>query len=338
MSSEGDPRLAIVIPTRDRRDILLRTLAGLGKLGPEAGVELIVVDDGSSEENRSAIKAIEFPADWRVAVIEREAAGPAAARNAGVAAARAPAVLFLGDDSLPTPGLIESHLDFHARHPEPQWAMLGLVRPCPPLDRVKLQTWLHEEGTQFGYARLQPGTLVEPTCFWTSNVSVKRELLIESGGFDESFSDAACEDAELGLRLARHGMQLIYDDDALALHFHPTDLSRTLSRMARVGVAYRRLVELAPEMAAPNRPGARHRLKAAALELRCRLVPDSAADASTWRFLCDEALREAYWSADKAPSRGDFDIGGRLARMAVGRPEANPPLYVAPAATAGEPG
>jgi len=328
------PELAVVIPTRDRRDVLTETLGRLARYAAGEPIEVVVVDDGSADGSAEAAEAFARGAPWPVTVLRQGGAGPATARNAGVRAASAPACLFIGDDSLPTAGLIAAHVRCHRQRPAPEEAALGLVQPAPPLDRSPLIRWLHEEGAQFGYAHLASERPVPPENFWTSNISVKRELLVDAGGFDEGFPAAACEDAELGLRLAReHGLRLRYLPEALALHFHPTDLARTLDRMRAIGVSYRRLRELAPEMPEPSRPALRHRAKALALTaaLAARRTPRTRA--ASWRFLCDEALREAYW--DAGPQSGPPRVGRALARLALRDPLASPPAAAAPAPAAG---
>jgi GT2 family glycosyltransferase len=300
--------LSVVIPSRDREAILDETLRRL--LSDAAGlpVELVVVYDGPADGPRAA---------WRLApgsevplrVAEQASLGPAAARNRGLAMARGAACLFLGDDVWAEPGLLARHLEFHRGHPEDAAALLGLVEPAPPLDRSAFIRWLHKSGVQFGYGELAPGE-VPANCFWTANVSAKTSVVRAVGGFDEAFTDAACEDAELGLRLARAGMRLRYDPAAVALHYHPTDLTRTLARMRRVGRAFRLLEERAPELEMPRHPGIRHRAGAAALTA-------VGSREATWRFLCDEAQREAFWGVEPREGRA-LRIGDSLARRATG--------------------
>lgn len=305
----------MLIPSRERETILDETLRRLISEAAELPVELIVVYDGPADERRSA---------WRLApgsevplrVAEQPPLGPAAARNRGLAMARGAASLLLGDDVWAAPGLLERHVEFHRRNPEDAAALLGLVEPAPPLDRSPFVRWLHRSGVQFGYGSLRPGE-VEATCFWTANVSAKTSLLRDVGGFDEAFTDAACEDAELGLRLARAGMRLRYDPSASALHYHPTDLPRTLARMRRVGRAFRVLEGRAPELDMPSRPGLRHRAKAAALSaLSASGLGGGGTREATWRFLCDEAQREAFWDVEPGEGRM-LRIGEGLARRAV---------------------
>ncbi|MGI8461301.1 MAG: glycosyltransferase family 2 protein [Solirubrobacterales bacterium] len=304
-------KLSVVIPSRERERVLSETLRRLLEQANWLPVEVIVVYDGPSAERRIATEMAGTPA-IPLTVTEQPALGPAAARNRGIELARGDACLFLGDDAWPRDGLLEHHLGFHRSRPGEREAMLGRADPAPPLDRSPFIRWLHSDGVQFGYGGLKPGP-VGPECFWTANVSAKTSLLREAGGFDEAFTDAACEDAELGLRLARAGMRLTYDPEAITDHYHPTDLERTIGRMRRVGRAYRVLEPRAPELPMPTPPSAKHRLKAAAL---APLALVGADQRRTWRFLCDEAQREAYWRVEP-PAGRRLAIGDRLARVAI---------------------
>jgi GT2 family glycosyltransferase len=310
--------LSIVIPSRDRERVLSETLRRLFEQAAELPVEIIVIYDGPGAERRIATERPQGEGP-PLRVIEQEPLGPAAARNRGIDAAAGAATLFLGDDAWPATGLLRHHLDFHRARPGEADAMLGRVVPAPPLDESEFIVWLHTEGVQFGYGGLSRGE-VPPTCFWTANVSAKTSLLRGAGGFDEEFTDAACEDAELGLRLASAGMRLVYEPEALAEHYHPTDLPATLGRMRRVGAAFTVLARKAPELPMPSRPAAKHRAKAAALT---PLAAAGLGHAATWRFLCDEAQREAFWGIE--PQRGRaLAIGDDLARIASRRMPATP--------------
>src|SRR5947209_4843962 len=142
------PRLSVIIPTYNRRPILERCLGALARqtVGSEA-FEVIVVDDGSSDGTLAAL------AEWARAlpyVLRPEAQenqGPAAARNRGLAAARAPWVLFLGDDILATPALIEQHLVWHAHDPGDELAVLGFITWDPALRITPLMRWLEKSGS-----------------------------------------------------------------------------------------------------------------------------------------------------------------------------------------------
>lgn len=314
----ADPELTVVIPTRGRRAILRETLARLQPQAAEAQAEVVVVvdgpDEGSAEDARRA----------GARVIEQAAAGPAAARNRGIAVAAAPVCMFTGDDILPREGLLRRHVAHHRADPSGDEALLGRVVPAPPLDAAPFIVWLHEQGVQFAYAALVDGAEVDPRCFWTANVSVATARLRSVGGFDEAFATAACEDTDLGLRLAQAGTRLRYDAGAVGEHLHPTDLRRTLDRMRGVGEAFRLLETRAPELPMPRRPGLRHRVKAGLLTVAslARVRPTRIRH-ETWRFLCDEVQREAFWR--EPPGAGSPRIGRLLARVAERDPLARPP-------------
>ena len=319
--------LSVVIPTRDRRDVLLETLARLERTGAEPdAVEVVVVDDGSSDGTPSAVRTFADTTRLMVRLVEQEGAGPAAARNRGVATACGSVCLFLGDDTWPRGDLLSHHLAFHHEHPEREDALLGLVVWAPPLDRSPFMQWLVNSGVQFEFHNLPP-TLesVGGRFFYTSNVSAKTELLRAVSAFDESFPGAAGEDVDLGLRLERVGMRLAHHPDAVVEHWHPTDLSATLKRMWVVGQASARLAPRHPQRPVPRPPGARHRVKAAVLTvLATAPARPRPLQEEIWRFLCHEAFREAYWAEENEQPERLPRIGVRLARRARREPAARP--------------
>jgi hypothetical protein len=160
--------------------------------------------------------------------------------------------------------------------------------------------------------------------FYSSNVSAKVDLVAQAGGFHEEYVHAAAEDTDLGLRLERAGMRLAYDAEAAAYHYHPADLESTLRRMWTVGRGQAMLASRVAEAPRPGRPGPRHRLGAAALLAASVALPRAErVRHETWRFLCHEATREAFWGVSPGPGR--LRIGARLAARATRDPAAARP-------------
>jgi GT2 family glycosyltransferase/2-polyprenyl-3-methyl-5-hydroxy-6-metoxy-1,4-benzoquinol methylase len=203
--------LAVIIPTRDRWDILDRTLAAL-RSQTASGFETAVVVDGTDQPTFEA-------EDVRVIVQAR--GGPGAARNAGVKATDRPVVLFLGDDIIPTAGLVASHLDGHTRHPDRNDAVLGLTRWHESVADDPIARWLEWSGLQFDYGNIT-GEDAGWGRFYSSNVSLKREFFLAAGGFDEDFS-YDYEDLDLAWRLHQQGIRLWYAPNALGHHLHAYD-------------------------------------------------------------------------------------------------------------------
>jgi GT2 family glycosyltransferase/2-polyprenyl-3-methyl-5-hydroxy-6-metoxy-1,4-benzoquinol methylase len=210
--------LAVIIPTRDRWDILGRTLAALAAQSV-TGFETVVVVDGS-DQHPPPLEGV-----W---VITKEHGGPGAARNHAARQVDKELLLFLGDDMVPTPGLIASHLAHHRLHPEPEGAVLGLVRWHPDVADSRLSRWLDWSSTQFDYVNIH-GDDAGWGRFYSCNVSLKRSFFLASGGFDEDFV-FDYEDLDLGWRLHDQGMQLWFAPDALVHHIHRYDWQGLLRR------------------------------------------------------------------------------------------------------------
>ena len=99
--------------------------------------------------------------------------------------------------------------------------MLGGIRTHPQVPRDRITRWLEWSDSQFAYT----GIAVEDAGygrFYSSNVSLKREFFLESGGFDEDFI-FDYEDLDCGRRLHDRGMRLIYEPAAVTSHLHHYD-------------------------------------------------------------------------------------------------------------------
>lgn len=205
--------LTVVIPTRDRWDILARTLACLATQTVR-GFRVLVVVDGTDQVVPDALSEAHPELD----VLVKEHGGPGAARNAGAAAATTPLLLLLGDDMLPEPGLVAAHLAAHGAHPAPTTGVLGMVRWHPEVADDRIARWLDWSGHQFDFASVRDG---RPGFghFYSCNVSLHRSAVLDAGGFDEDFV-YYYEDLDLGRRLHDAGVRLVHAPDALALHLH----------------------------------------------------------------------------------------------------------------------
>lgn len=227
--------LSVVIPTKDRPDVLRQTLAGLA--GQSAsGFEVLVVADGGNGPS-------DVPAHVRV--IHQEQAGPGVARNTGAAQSRRPLLLFLGDDMVPTPHLVAEHLDRHARESADEVAVLGLVRWHPTVPHRGAQAWLEWSGAQFDFVGID-GDDAGWGRFYSCNVSLKRTLFDRVGGFDPDFT-YYYEDLDIAWRLNEAGMRLRFEPRALALHLHRYDLDGLRRRFAGIAVGEQLMQRKHPE-------------------------------------------------------------------------------------------
>jgi GT2 family glycosyltransferase len=129
-------------------------------------------------------------------------------------------VFFLGDDTVPQPGWLLAHLEEHrlfgARGP---LAVLGHTS-FPVENDGPFSRFINEYGAQFGYSIIEAPRAVPFNFFYTSNISLPREVLVGLGGFREDFPAAAWEDIEFSYRAVREGLQLCYQPLARTVHEH----------------------------------------------------------------------------------------------------------------------
>lgn len=148
--------------------------------------------DGSTDGTAQALARVETPFPLRV--IEQPNLGAAAARNRAAAEARHDILLFLDDDMLCAPDMIAEHARHHSAGAD---AVVGdvLRDPCSPAGFMAdtNETWLKRAGG--------PLTVYD---VWSGQLSIRRSVFEDIGGFDEAYTEGAAfanEDTDLGVRL-----------------------------------------------------------------------------------------------------------------------------------------
>jgi glycosyltransferase involved in cell wall biosynthesis len=210
------PDVTIVIPTRSRWD-LLSTAALPSALGQEdVELEIVVVDDGSTDETAKKLRA-RFDARLRVVRHERPR-GVARARNAGIEAARGEWIAFLDDDDLWAPRKLRVQLDAA----DAQGALFSYGGAA----------WVAEDRSWlYSLAPADPdllaSMLLERNVLWggCSNVAVRSDLVRALGGFDERLFQLA--DWDLWIRLSQAGRACAWPEVLVACIEHQRSMLLT---------------------------------------------------------------------------------------------------------------
>ena len=199
--------MSVVVATHNRPARLARLLESLRCQSLPADLfEVIVVDDGSVPDTAAVIDAQASRPGLAIAPVRHELRlGPAAARNSGWRAARAPLVAFTDDDCTADPGWLRAALSI--RVTAPAAVIQGRTLPDP--------SELQNGGVLSRTVRVEELGPQYETC----NMLYPRAVLESLGGFDETFGPGpAAEDTDLAWRAIESGKQTVFAPDALVWH------------------------------------------------------------------------------------------------------------------------
>ena len=205
------PDVDVIVCTYERHGHVCRTAAdALAQLGPTD--TLLVVDQSRRvEPTRDALLALGDPRLRHLAAPPR---GLPAARNLGIRRTSAPVVLFLDDDVLLDDGCVDAH-----RRAFDDPTVGGTVGAIRERAMVWNASGTRNEVDRFGRVRVNlEGTLpVEVRSLKGCNMALRREALLQVGGFDPGYRGTAfLEEADLSERIRRAGWRLRFVPDAWA--------------------------------------------------------------------------------------------------------------------------
>lgn len=234
--------VTIVIPSYNRPEKLRDCLSALARL--DAGpYDTVVVDDGG-DIPLGPICA-EF-APWARVVFQTNA-GPAAARNTGAAASDAEFLCFTDDDCKPKSDWVVRMLAAHAKTPN---RLVGGLTENAVRKNVYSQTSQSLCSYLYDYYAASGS---EMSFFTSNNMCCYRADFLKIGGFDETFSIAASEDRDFGLRWKDNGGHLTYEPSAIINHAHDLDFRSFWKQHENYGLGARRL-HLTMDNRGDNRP------------------------------------------------------------------------------------
>ncbi len=293
----GAPSVSVIVPVRDRRDLLANLLDSLAKQTIDY-YEVIVVDDGSTDGSGDEARE-RARRGAPIVVLDGRGQGAVAARMLGVSVARAPVLAFTDSDCEPAPDWLErglEHIDAGAD------VVQGRTEPATVVRPLERTVWVTRDDGIYA----------------TCNVFYRRSAYEAAGGFDPDAGRAIGfrpgrtlrdlgmgEDTLLGWRVRRAGTSAFATDAVVKHHVFPADARAHLSRATNAG-GFPALVREVPELREVFLDrrwflGGPHRLflYAAALLAIARRPRGSAAMAALWVAWHAAALRRAPGSKEQ---------------------------------------
>ena len=254
MSVGSLPTVSAIMPVYNGGEYLAKSLPPLLSTIGRGLIEVIVVDDSSDDGSRELAErmgARVIPSGGRL--------GPAASRNKGAGAARGDVLLMVDADVGVHPDTIEKVQSALASADVA--AVFGSYddRPTDPGFWSQYKNLLHHHTHQ--------NAGEEASTFWTGLGAIRRDVLLECGGFDSKlFSLPSIEDIELGYRLRASGKRIRILRELQGTHFKRWTLSELLETdIFRRALPWSRLILERPQSKADlnTRPGEMARAAAA---------------------------------------------------------------------------
>ena len=214
-----DPLVSVVIPVHNKALVTYNCLASLLLAPNRASFEVIVVDDGSSDETSilsGLVQGVEY-------LRHEKAEGFIRSCNDGAKRARGVYVLMLNNDTEVTSGWIDELVYVFDHFGKVGMAGAKLLYPNGQLQEAGGIVWNNGDPWNFG----REGNPREPRYNYTRQVDylsgacvmLRRALWDELGGFDERFMPAYFEDADLAFRVRERGLKTLYTPFSQIIHF-----------------------------------------------------------------------------------------------------------------------
>jgi glycosyltransferase involved in cell wall biosynthesis len=210
--------LSIIIPTKDRSEIVSRTILAALEATLHIEAEIIIVND-------SKTTTPVVPPAKNIILLNNIKSGVASARNYGFRKSSGKIVLFLDNDILISKASINHVLEFHATHPHACLNLNWLYTP-ETMDNIGARSFSRFL-TRFGMTSFKgwyndnswkDGELFKSKSIASFHLSMRRESFEKTTGYNEEFSHAGFEDYDFPIQLKKAGIEFFIDSRIKVYH------------------------------------------------------------------------------------------------------------------------
>ena len=207
-------KVSVIIPAFNSSSTISSCIESVLKQGFK-DFEIIVVNDGSTDETEKIVKKFSG-----VRLLSQENRGPAAARNLGASKAKGEIVAFIDADCIAS----EDWLDEVVKTFEDK--EVAGVQGSYKCNQKELIARFIQVEIENRYKKMLKASKLD----WIGSYSAAymREVFLREAGYDEKFRKASGEDPELSFKLSKKGYKLVFNQNAVVYHSHPTALWKYL--------------------------------------------------------------------------------------------------------------
>ena len=217
-----EPLVSVIIPMHEHLDLTVACVAAIKRAGTQVPHEIIIVDDGSSEDTTRSLS--NFAALLGIQVVfNRSNLGFSESCNRGAAVAKGKYLVFLNNDTEPLPGWLDALVKVAEQNPSVGAVGAKLLFPDGRLQEAG--GIVFSDGSAWNYGRggdpLHPqfNFLREVDYCSAACLLVRADLFRKLGGFDTRFAPAYYEDTDLCFAIRRAGFRVVYQPEAAVIHF-----------------------------------------------------------------------------------------------------------------------
>jgi cellulose synthase/poly-beta-1,6-N-acetylglucosamine synthase-like glycosyltransferase len=217
--SKWMPSVSVIIPAYNNQLTIEETLQSIKNQNYQGSMEIIVVDDGSSD------RTPEIAQRYTSKVIRQTNKGPGVARNRGAREAVGEILVFTDSDCVLSPQFISELV-----RPLQDSSIAGSQGRYKCNDKALISRFV-----QYEYEERARRQARVDNVYWiaTHSACYRRDVFLEVGGFyEDSFSGG--EDLDLSQRMTEKGFKMVFNPEAVVYHHHPSTLGKyIISKFAR---------------------------------------------------------------------------------------------------------